>query len=208
MLKKHLRASAAIGALVMAGIAATPAMAQDQVQTGSQLQTQTQDQTAIDDDNVIIVTAQRRAEAQVDVPISITSLSEDALDTANVQQLSDIGKVTPALRFDFAGGFFQPTIRGIGTAVTTSGGGGNVGIYIDGFYSPNPLAADFDLISVSGIQVLKGPQGTLFGRNTTGGAILVSTREPNTEANSFEGRASYGRYNEGRVEGIANIVVS
>lgn len=206
MLKQHLRTSAAMGALVLVGVAATPAAAQGQVQTGSQ--PQTQDQAATNDDDVIIVTAQRRAEAQVDVPISITSLSEQALDTANVQQLSDIGKITPALRFDFAGGFFQPTIRGIGTAVATSGGGGNVGIYIDGFYSPNPLAADFDLISVSGIQVLKGPQGTLFGRNTTGGAILVSTREPNTNANSVEGRASYGRYNEGRIEGIANIVVS
>ena len=71
----------------------------------------------------IIVTAQRREEAQVDVPITITSISGDALATANIDDLSDIAKVTPALRFDFAGGFFQPTIRGIGTAVTTSGGG-------------------------------------------------------------------------------------
>lgn len=160
------------------------------------------------DSNVIIVTAQRRAEAQVDVPISITNLSSDALETASVDQLADIGKVTPALRFDFAGGFFQPTIRGIGTAVTTSGGGGNVGIYVDGFYSPNPLAADFDLISVDSIQVLKGPQGTLFGRNTTGGAILVTTREPSTNGNSFEGRAGYGRYNEAKAEGFLNYVVS
>ncbi|KMS59629.1 TonB-denpendent receptor [Novosphingobium barchaimii LL02] len=160
------------------------------------------------DDGAIIVTAQRRAEAQVDVPISITNLTNDALRTASVQQLADIGKVTPALRFDFAGGFFQPTIRGIGTAVTTSGGGGNVGIYIDGFYSPNPLAADFDLISVDSIQVLKGPQGTLFGRNTTGGAILVSTREPSTKANAFEGRVSYGRYNEARAEAFTNYAIS
>ncbi|PNU04986.1 TonB-dependent receptor [Novosphingobium guangzhouense] len=163
---------------------------------------------AVADDGAIIVTAQRRAEAQVDVPISITNLSSEALATASVQQLADIGKVTPALRFDFAGGFFQPTIRGIGTAVTTSGGGGNVGIYIDGFYSPNPLAADFDLISVNSIQVLKGPQGTLFGRNTTGGAILVTTREPSTSGNAFEGRVRYGRYNEATAEAFANYVIS
>lgn len=160
------------------------------------------------DEGPIIVTAQRRAEAQVDVPISITNLSGAALETASVQQLADIGKVTPGLRFDFAGGFFQPTIRGIGTAVTTSGGGGNVGIYIDGFYSPNPLAADFDLISVDSIQVLKGPQGTLFGRNTTGGAILVSTREPSTAGNTFEGRVTYGRYNEAKAEAYSNRVIS
>jgi iron complex outermembrane receptor protein len=165
-------------------------------------------EAATAEEGAIIVTAQRRAEAQVDVPISITNLSSDALKTASVQQLADIGKVTPALRFDFAGGFFQPTIRGIGTAVTTSGGGGNVGIYIDGFYSPNPLAADFDLISVSSIQVLKGPQGTLFGRNTTGGAILVTTREPSTSGNAFEGRVTYGRYNEAKAEAFANYVIS
>lgn len=167
-----------------------------------------QDQAAQVDSNTIIVTAQRRAEAQVDVPITITTLGSETLETASVQQLADIGRVTPGLRFDFAGGFYQPTIRGIGTAVTTSGGGGNVGIYIDGFYSPNPLAADFDLISVDSIQVLKGPQGTLFGRNTTGGAILVSTREPSTVGNAFDAKASYGRFGEAKVQGLANVAVS
>jgi len=183
---KNTRNCASVFALVgLSALAPLPAFAQAEAQDAASI-----------DDGAIIVTAQRRAEAQVDVPISITNLTSDALETASVQQLADIGKVTPALRFDFAGGFFQPTIRGIGTAVTTSGGGGNVGIYVDGFYSPNPLAADFDLISVDSIQVLKGPQGTLFGRNTTGGAILVSTRAPSTNGNAFEGRISYGRYNQ------------
>lgn len=190
------RTSASIfGLLGLAVLTPTQAFAQDSDDSAS-------------NSGVIIVTAQRRAEAQVDVPISITNLSSDALRTASVEQLADIGKVTPALRFDFAGGFFQPTIRGIGTAVATSGGGGNVGIYVDGFYSPNPLAADFDLISVESIQVLKGPQGTLFGRNTTGGAILVSTREPSMLENSFQGRVSYGRYNEFKAEQFSNFVIS
>lgn len=195
-MKKLRTSTSALGLVAALAFAPLPAFAQA-----------AQDDAMVEE-STIIVTAQRRAEAQVDVPISITNLSSEALETASVQQLADIGKVTPALRFDFAGGFFQPTIRGIGTAVTTSGGGGNVGIYIDGFYSPNPLAADFDLISVNSIQVLKGPQGTLFGRNTTGGAILVSTREPSTDANAFEGRASYGRYNEAKVEGFTNYVIS
>ena len=81
----------------------------------------------------IVVSAQRREERAVDVPITITSLDPDALRTANVEELSDIVKVTPSLRFDNQGAFAQPTIRGIGTSVTTSGGGSNVGIYIDGF---------------------------------------------------------------------------
>jgi iron complex outermembrane receptor protein len=147
------------------------------------------------DKSVIIVTAQRRQEAQVDVPITVTSIAADAILTANVVELTDIIKLTPGLRFDRQTQFVQPTIRGIGTSVTNSGGGSNVGIYIDGFYSPNPIAADFQFLNVDSIQVLKGPQGTLFGRNTTGGAILVQTADPSETA---EGRlrASYGRFNE------------
>lgn len=144
-------------------------------------------------DDAIIVTAQRRAERTQDVPISITAITSDALERANVKQLGDIAKLSPATRFDYASNFVQPTIRGIGTAVVTSGGGANVGIYTDGFYSPNPLAADFQLLSVEGIQVLKGPQGTLFGRNTTGGAILVTTSKPRQELRS-KMEVSYGRF--------------
>lgn len=189
--------------LLMAGIAITtpgwigaiagPAHAQSVDETGY--------------DAPIVVTAQRREEAAVDVPISVTSLSAAQLQTANVEELMDISKLTPSLRFDYQGGFVQPTIRGIGTAVTTSGGGANVGIYVDGFYSPNPLAANFQLMNVESIQVLKGPQGTLFGRNTTGGAILVQSAEPSIE-NAAEFKASYGRYNEMRAQGYATFGIS
>jgi iron complex outermembrane receptor protein len=157
-----------------------------------------QDAAADDTSNgEIVVTAQRRAERSVDVPITVATLSEETLTTANVRELADISKITPGLRFDNAGAFVQPTIRGIGTAVTTSGGGGNVGIYVDGFYSPNPLATNMQLLNVQSVQVLKGPQGTLFGRNTTGGAILVQSAEPSTET-SGQVKLSYGRFNEFR----------
>jgi iron complex outermembrane receptor protein len=147
----------------------------------------------------VVVTAQRRAEKMVDVPISITALDAQQLATANAQNLGDISKLTPSLRFDNQAGFFQPSIRGIGTGVTTSGGGSNVGIYIDGFYSPNPLAADFQLTTVKSVEVLKGPQGTLFGHNTTGGAIIVTTTEPSTDLHA-EGKVSYGRFNDQRYQ--------
>jgi iron complex outermembrane receptor protein len=147
----------------------------------------------------VVVTAQRRAERQVDVPITITALNPQQLAVANVQNLADIQKITPALRFDNQTGFFQPEIRGIGTGITTSGGGANVGIYIDGFYSLNPMAADFQLTKVQSIQVLKGPQGTLFGRNTTGGAILITTADPSTTP-AFEAKASYARFNTAKFQ--------
>ncbi len=152
----------------------------------------------------IVVTAQRRDEKSLDVPVTVTSLSAATLETANVQSLSDIAKVTPGLRFDFASGYSQPTIRGVGTAVVSSGAVGNVGIYIDGFYSPNPIATDLQLLKTRSIQVLKGPQGTLFGRNTTGGAILVQTADPSTETGG-EAKISYGRYNEVKGQAYATF---
>lgn len=157
--------------------------------------------------NDIIVTAQRRAERTQDVPISITALGADALAQANVKQLGDIVKLTPALRFDYQANFVQPTIRGVGNAVVTAGGGSNVGIYTDGFYSPNPLAADFQLLNVESVQVLKGPQGTLFGRNTTGGAILVTTTRPSTDTRMV-GEMSYGRFNAFQAKAYATTGLS
>lgn len=152
----------------------------------------------------VIVTAQRRDERARDVPISITTVGVTQLQAANVIQLSDIPRLTPALRFDSSGTFSQPTIRGVGTAVTTSGGGPNVGIYVDGFYVANPESTAFDLTNVKSIQVLKGPQGTLFGRNTTGGAILVTTADPSTKS-AGELKASYGRFNAQIYQGYGTV---
>jgi iron complex outermembrane recepter protein len=152
----------------------------------------------------VLVTAQRREEASRDVPITVTTLGSEQLLTANVSALSDTYKLTPGLRFDTQGPAMQPTIRGVGTAITTSGGGPNVGIYVDGFFQSNTYVADFDLLRVKSIQVLKGPQGTLFGRNTTGGAILVSTDDPSTEA-SAEAKVGYGRFNSLTTQGYATF---
>jgi iron complex outermembrane recepter protein len=150
----------------------------------------------------IVVTAQRRQEREVDVPITITSLSADQLSDANAQTLSNIAQLTPALRFDYNSAFVQPTIRGVGTSITTAGSGSNVGIYVDGFYSPNPLEADFELLNVQNVQVLKGPQGTLFGRNTTAGAILVTTAEPSMQPSAIVD-VSYGRFDTQRYAAYA-----
>jgi len=147
----------------------------------------------------VVVTAQRREERSLDVPISITSIGTESLGKGDVQQLSDIMKLTPGLRFDNQGSLSQPTIRGVGTAVAVSGGGSNVGIYTDGFYSPNPFFADSDFLRPESVQVLKGPQGTLFGRNSTGGAILVTTPEPSSEF-SGEIEGSYGSFATSRVQ--------
>jgi iron complex outermembrane receptor protein len=195
MRTKAIRTGASVFGLIGLAALATPAFAR----------AQNSDQATVSSE--IVVTAQRREERQVDVPITITALGPQQLQTANVQSLPDIVKVTPGLRFDNAGAYFQPTIRGVGTPVVTSGGGSNVGIYVDNFYVPNTLAADFKLMNVQSIQVLKGPQGTLFGHNTTGGAILVQTADPSTTTR-FEGKASYGRYNETKLQAYATAGLS
>jgi iron complex outermembrane receptor protein len=147
----------------------------------------------------VVVTAQRRSERALNVPISIATIDANQLGQGDVQQLGDITKFTPGMRFDNLGANAQPTIRGVGTAVVVAGAGSNVALYTDGFYSPSPLMADSELLNVQSVQVLKGPQGTLFGRNATGGAILVTTTDPSSEA-AAELQASYGSYDTQRYQ--------
>jgi iron complex outermembrane receptor protein len=121
MANTYLRtATSLFGMLGIAVLAPTPALAQADSETAS-------------GGDEIVVTAQRREELSRDVPITITAIGAEALESAGANQLTDIARVTPALRFDSAATFVQPTIRGVGTAVVNVGGGGNVGIYIDGF---------------------------------------------------------------------------
>ena len=186
MISAAKRAQASMfGIVAGAMLAPMPALAQDTAAQGTARAAPSSE---------IVVTAQRRAERSVDVPITVTTLGSEQLATANVNQLSDTARLTPGLRFDAQGSAVQPTIRGVGTAITTSGGGPNVATYVDGFFQPNTYSSDLQLLRVQSIQVLKGPQGTLFGRNTTGGAILVTTSDPSTDT-SADVKLSYGRFN-------------
>jgi iron complex outermembrane receptor protein len=192
--------------LVGATLAGVPAYAQDNETSGGAGSTASNKPEA-QAGGEIVVTAQRRAEASRDVPISITAISQSQMATANVNSLADTSKLTPGLRFDSQGPAVQPTIRGVGTAITTSGGGPNVGIYVDGFFQSNTYVSDFQLMRTQSIQVLKGPQGTLFGRNTTGGAILVTTADPSTDTGG-EVKASYGRFNSVNLQAYATTGIT
>lgn len=146
----------------------------------------------------IVVTAQRRAERLADVPISITALRGDALERSGVRSTEDLTTAVPGLNFATNGAFAQPTVRGIGTTVTSAGNDANVAIYVDGVYQPNQISNFSDLADIEQVEVLKGPQGTLFGRNATGGAIRVTTKAPSwTPSARFS--ASYGRFDEVRL---------
>jgi len=144
----------------------------------------------------ILVTANKRSENIQDVPITITAISTAALEQSNVKSLQDLtslvaGYVGPG---DIA--FQSPHLRGVGSQISSPGLENSVAQYVDGVYIGATSPALLRLNNVQQIEVLKGPQGTLFGRNTTGGLIQVTTRNPgkDMEANVELGYANYQTY--------------
>jgi len=135
----------------------------------------------------ITVTARRREESLQDVPIAVTALSGDALEQRQIYSVKDIAAYSPGLNInsDSAGRSFV-SIRGIGTTLINTVQPG-VGIFLDGIYQPDTSYLNSPIVDVQRIEVLRGPQGTLFGNNTLGGAINVITKQPTDE---FEGKAS------------------
>lgn len=155
----------------------------------------------------IVVTAQRRAESLQDVPISLTVASGEQLENAGVARLEDISIVAPAVQLSRTGVYTQPAIRGV---TTTLGGNyeNNVGIYVDGYYLPFTRGLNMDLANIDQVQVLKGPQGTLFGRNATGGAVLIQTLDPSMSEASGRIRATYRRFDDRQVQGYFSTPVT
>ncbi|WP_205028134.1 TonB-dependent receptor [Oleisolibacter albus] len=143
----------------------------------------------------IIVTAQKRAQNLQEVPVSVTALSGETLLNAGVQDVMDLGKLAPGLQITATDAAANPKIfiRGVGLSDFNANASGAVGIYVDGAYVASPLAQMGQFFDVAQVEVLRGPQGTLYGRNTTGGAINITTRRPDFTP-SIEGRAEYGRY--------------
>ncbi|MEX2124195.1 MAG: TonB-dependent receptor [Woeseia sp.] len=132
----------------------------------------------------IVVTARRREESLQDTPVSITAFTGDALESQHIDRLSGIGSSTPNLIFDtgatFSGANSSASvfIRGIGQVDFTLTTEPGVGIYLDGVYMSQTIGSVLDLVDIETVEVLRGPQGTLFGRNTIGGAINVTSRKP------------------------------
>ncbi|MFC3712878.1 TonB-dependent receptor [Sphingoaurantiacus capsulatus] len=159
------------------------------------------DQTVIED---IIVTARRRAESAQSIPVAVTAIGGDKLEEMTTVRLSDIAALAPSIKVTSASGSANAPvifIRGIGTITTAMYAEPSVGLYVDGVYMPRPSGNAFDLPDVERLEVLRGPQGTLFGRNTTGGAVLITTQTPRDEA-SGKVTFGYGTNNEVIVGGI------
>ncbi|TAL01573.1 MAG: TonB-dependent receptor [Rhodospirillaceae bacterium] len=148
----------------------------------------------------IIVSAQKREEPLERVPMSITVLNPETIAKSGIVNLMDIGRIATGAQMNFAGGIPGIAVRGISTLISGYNVESNVAIYIDGFYDPNPITMASDMANLDNVEVLKGPQGTLYGRNATGGAFLINTLGPSkTFTGNFD--SSYGRFNDTVVNG-------
>ncbi len=145
----------------------------------------------------ILVTAQKRAKTLQDVPIAVSAYTGETLEKSNIRDVRDLMMAVPAMNTTQAAASFQTVvnIRGIGTSGFNPGLEPSVGIYVDGIYRSRTGAAIGDFLSVERVEVLRGPQSTLFGKNTSAGVISFVTKSPEYE---FGGKAevSYGNYDQ------------
>ncbi len=143
----------------------------------------------------IVVTAQKRAENAQDVPIAITALDNEDIASSGVTGIADLRIAVPALNVTKgAGGFGLPRIRGIGATGQGNGIENPVAVYVDGVYYAAASGVLQSLFDTEQVAVLKGPQGTLFGRNATGGLIQISTLNPSLTEATGKAQIGYGNY--------------
>ncbi len=191
-----------IAASLLAGITSIAAAQAPSATTAPVTATANQPGNSLEE---IIVTAQKRSERLQDVPVTITALSADYLQKTGVERMSDLPTAVTGLLWSNQGAWIEPNIRGVYTNVAAIGSGSPIAIYLDGIYQPSQSGTIFNLPDVRDVEVLKGPQGTLFGRNATGGAIAIYTKDPsftpggdiNVSAGAYAGDSvkTAGHYN-------------
>jgi outer membrane receptor protein involved in Fe transport len=162
------------------------------------------------EDGVIIVTATRRAQDVQDIPLAVTAISPQQLEAqrvVNIQQISALAPSFTASQAQLASGSVVLRVRGIGTTSNNIGFESAVGIFIDGAYQSRPGVALSEFVDVERVEVLRGPQGTLFGRNTSAGALNVTNVRPDvTEFGGFV-NAEYGNFDEISLQGAVNVPI-
>ena len=212
-MKTSLRYSCALSALVVA-FSAAPAMAQDADTTNAQQQadattTATGDDLAANDQTVIVVTAQGRRQALADVPVSVNAVSGDLLEKSGVSDIRELNQVAPSLLFSSTGNEANGSarIRGVGTVGDNPGLESSVPVFIDGVYRSRSGTALSELGPIDRIEILRGPQGTLGGRNSTAGLISIYTAPPEFTLSGY-GAFTYGNYDMVKGEAGINLPLS
>lgn len=191
--------AAALGGSCLFALTAGVAAAQDEAQVQEENEARAR--------NEIIVTAERRATNLQDTPLSVLAVTNEAIEAKGIEDLKDLADYAPNLQIQSTRGNGNNnvnfTIRGI------SGGGGatgerGVGLYVDGIYMPRTSGAVLSVLDIDRVEVLRGPQGTLFGRNSTGGAIRIFSKQP---TDTFEGyvRGTLGTMDRHDLSAMINV---
>ncbi|MGK2912164.1 MAG: TonB-dependent receptor [Sphingobium sp.] len=166
------------------------------------------------DGNDILVTARRTSERLQDVPVAVTAFGSAALEQRNVATLDEIAKYTPNIRFDGAaalsGGNYNATVfvRGVGQNDFAIFSDPGVGFYVDDVYYARSIGGVMDAVDIDSVQVLRGPQGTLFGKNTIGGAMIINTAAPDLDEVTGRIEGTYGRFDRIDVKGAVNLPIA
>lgn len=191
--KFRLAFSCATAALVMPGLA-----------VGAAAQTvAASDTPAAADVADIVVTATKRAENLSQIPAAISALGADTLQRRGITQITDINATVPGLQISPNNAEISITIRGVGHTLFSPAAENSVALHLDGVYLSRPVAAQAAFFDVSRVEVLRGPQGTLYGRNATGGAINVVSNDPTHEFSGYLS-GTYGNYNRVDLEGVVS----
>ena len=166
--------------------------------------------TAQEESNVIIVTAQKREQNIQDVPIAMSAVSGEALQGANIATVNELQQITPSLFVNTTNGGAADTtirIRGVGTTGNNVGLEGAVGVFIDGVYRNRAGMALGALDDIERVEVLRGPQSTLFGRNTSAGALSVITQSPTHDLSGYV-QGTVGDWDRSDINGWFNLPVA
>src|SRR5215213_7686922 len=210
-MRVRLARAGLLGTAASMALCAVPANAQDStanppadVVDESAVQVQQEDNqltpevAAEASDQDIVITARRRNEIMLDVPIAVTAFTGEQLDRQGALDITDIGDTTPNVTVETSRGTnttLTAFIRGIGQQDPVAGYEQGVGIYLDDVYLARPQGALTDIYDLDRIEVLRGPQGTLYGRNTIGGAVKYVTRRLSSK-NTFDAKGTIGNYGE------------
>jgi iron complex outermembrane receptor protein len=196
MKARHTRSMLLRGSILAAGALALAPVAQAE-ENAAEAQAETTGQSASVQE--IIVTAQRREESLQKVPVAVTAIGSQQLEALRVTSVRNLAGLAPSLQFNAQGQQSNPTIiiRGVASGTSSNSVDPKVGMYIDGVYIGRAVGSLLDFSDIQRVEVLRGPQGTLFGRNATSGAISIVTAAPKGEW-GVRATGSYGNYDAWR----------
>ena len=156
----------------------------------------------------IVVTAQKREESIQDVPIAVSAFDAQAMEALQIDSFSDLQFNVPNVSYtktNFSGNNFQ--IRGIGNLLIAGSADSGVAMHVNDVYINSPRIFETEYYDMAQLEILRGPQGTLFGRNATGGAVNLKTAKPEIGIFSLDAEAQYGNYDHAKTKGAINIPI-